>query len=49
LLIDQPKLRILEVTDYDGEDHRITVLDGGDWKVIEPGAALWMMRLGALR
>lgn len=38
LLINQPKLRILEVTDYDGEDHRITLLDGVDWKEIEPGS-----------
>ena len=38
LLIDQSVIRILEVTDYDSEDNRATLLDGTDWKIIQPGS-----------
>ena len=47
-LIDQPQLRILGVTDYDGEDHRITLLDGVDWKEIETGSMDAVIRSIAL-
>lgn len=38
LLIDQHVIRILEVTDYDSENQRTTLLDGTDWKIIQPGS-----------
>lgn len=38
LLIAKSKVRILEVTDYDSDNNRITLLDGNDWKDIKQGS-----------
>jgi len=38
LLIGKSKVRILEVTDYDRDNNRITLLDGTDWKEIKQGS-----------
>ena len=38
MLIAKSKVRILEVTDYDSDNNRITLLDGNDWKDIKQGS-----------
>ena len=48
VLINQPQLRILEVTDYDSTDRRSTLLDGIDWHEIEPGSMEEVIRTIAL-
>ena len=48
VLINQPQLRILEVTDYDSTDRRSTLLDGIDWHEIEPGSMEEAIRTIAL-
>ncbi|MBP2627765.1 MAG: hypothetical protein H6Q68_2476 [Firmicutes bacterium] len=37
-LVGQSKGRILEVTDYNGAGHRITLLDGNEWRDIVEGS-----------
>lgn len=48
VLVNQPQLRIREVTDYDSTDRRSTLLDGIDWHEIEPGSMEEAIRTIAL-
>jgi len=49
LLIAKSKVRIIEVTDYDRDDNRITLLDGADWQDVKKGTLEEVIQSIALR